>query len=84
MKSLNVFVPSTLHPPPSDTHTLPDVTKPPSNPLSLFLLLSFFIVEFLVSPFQTFFNSGIKAAGAEVGWGVGIGEIRPRDPPGIV
>lgn len=36
-----------------------------------------------MSPFQTFFNSGIKATGAGVG-GVGIGEIRLRDPPGIV
>lgn len=44
---------------------------PPSPPFF------FFFVEFSVSPFQTFFNSGIKGDG-------GIGEIRLRDPPGIV
>lgn len=45
--------------------------------LALPPFLLFFFLEFLVSPFQTFFNSGIKEDG-------GIGEIRRRDPPGIV
>lgn len=49
----------------------------PRCSLSLPPFLFFFFLEFSVSPFQTFFNSGIKEDG-------GIGEIRLRDPPGIV
>lgn len=64
-----------LPPPP---HTLPPSPQyprcyHPPSPISPLL----FLVEFSVSPFQTFFNSGIKGDG-------GIGEIRLRDPPGIV
>lgn len=55
----------------SPSPNTPDVPSPFPHSSSSFFL------EFSVSPFQTFFNSGIKEDG-------GIGEIRLRDPPGIV
>lgn len=52
-----------------DPFTIPDVTDPPATPFYPLLPLSLFLGEFSVSPFQTFFNSGIKGGRGGWGWG---------------